>query len=1042
MREKINSFATFGNVNVDADHIELTIDPSETVDLFSLLPFSAQIPLPTISLDRVAYYFDSTELQISTRGYGTQTIIPDLMQLENIALSLEVQLQDVSTLVVTFTGDFVLAETTIPVTVIYTHATGDVEISADVPAITINLQSIASQLVGLTLPSALDKSISIPDFNLSGEITSSGERELIVSATGGNKHVYLIYKKIATTGKAIAVELANIGLASVLNDVTGLDISGIPYFGTVVLPTIGLTYATQSIEDLPEDVFSNSPLLSSLGNNIDEDFTAIILFEFLDDPIMLQYSGGGVPTFMPTVPGSLDVNTLISVIPGIDLSSVPLPPGISGLLELTIDTFSLDIKARSIKVAVSFPGTLTFFDGFLTVDNPMVLLEASSQGLNIDVDGDLSISGSDFDVSIERDEESGDYILSASADELPITGVIDQFHSEVLPSELNSLLSSLPFFSFSIDNPRISFPLSSSPLQIQLEGTPVIAGYNTVHMASVIIRQGGKTLLVQGFEIGSVNLASFLKGITGFNFNSIALLNQNLEAAILISPVTLPGVKLAGDKLSGFSIARGLSVQATMEFPPDCSSDKFCAVAEFLLGADARLNIQGTIASTTSFSLVAAVSDINLGGGIVLSEAGVEIQGGVKNSVGIIGAVDLSNPDITLTGRVYLSTSGVVLEMTMSGCWENAFGASWLNICSLQSLVAMVPGLTLTGLSLGAEIHIGDESCGTPLEATGFVGIDVLTPSQNYYYVNLEGSTTVGTILQAFCINTNIPAPLAESGFPYGFLSSFSLFGVELPHVPLTIPQGYRFKGTLRIIGLEASADVNIGLPNGIYFAVSLPPIRIGGELLQMYASKSDSSQGPFLVADVDLLPTPSVDIQASGYLKVLGISLETSLTITNTQFIFDTEGKFLNLFQASLHIFASYGDIEKASFRVQGSFSNTLYDTLENLIKNGLNAAAEEATKAFNDANRGLESAKDALDDAKGVFDSAKREVDSAQGAFDDAVDEVASLRRDVDGICSTKGCGSGKSLNKCSYIREGLLPGILTYNCYFSNPSLHWLS
>ena len=410
-------------------------------------------------------------------------------------------------------------------------------------------------------------------------------------------------------------------------------------------------------------------------------------------------------------------------------------------------------------------------------------------------------------------------------------------------------------------------------------------------MASVIIRQGGKTLRVQGFEFGSLHLACFLKSITGFNFNSITIFNLELEAAVLISPVSLPNIHLTGDKLSGFSITKGLSVQANMKFPPGCSSDALCAVAQFLLGADAQLNLQGTIASTTSFNLFAGVSNINLGSGIVMSQAGVEIKGGTTNSIGIVGAVDLSNPDITLAARVFLSTSGVVLEMTMSGCWENAFGASWLDICSLQASVAMIPGVTLTSLALGGEVHIGDDTCGTPLVATGFVGIDVITPTNNYYYVNIQGSTTVGTILSAFCININVPAPLAESGFPHGFISSFTLAGVELPHVPLSIPQGYRLNGTLNILGLEASADVTIRLPSGIDFAVALSPINVGG-LLRMTVSSSDQSRGPFLNAVITLLPTPNVNIEASGYLSVLGINLETSLTITNTQYIFNIQGR------------------------------------------------------------------------------------------------------------------------------------------------------
>ena len=1008
IQTKLSSLSSHGDITLSEESIQLTVDPAATPSLFSFLS-GGDVSLP-ITLEQVIYCFESLELTVDTRGYGSQTIIPNVLDLENIVLSFTVNLQDVNTLRVTFSGDWVFGSTLIPIEAVYNHGSGNTDATAQISDINVDLQLLANDVAGIPLPSALRGSATIPDLTVSGTVTSSGDIQLIVSTTDGDTQVYIIYTKEAgsTAKKAIAVEFSNIQLSSVFSDLTDLDISDIPYFGSAVVPTIGLTFSTAVIEDLPEDVFANSLLLSTNGNSVEEDLTAFILFDFTNDPIKLHYSGG-TPTFVPANPGSLSVNSLISAIPSFDLSSIPLPPGVSGLLQLSIDTFVLDIQARSIQIAASYPDSLTFFDGFLTVENPMVIIEGSHQGVKLDVDGDLSISGSGFDVTIERDEESGDYVLAAQADVLPITGLINQFQSEVLPSELNSLINSLPFFSFSINDPSLSFPLSSSPLQVQLGGTPVISGYNTAHMASVIIRQGGKTLLVQGFELGSVNLASFLRSITGFNFNSIALLNQDLETALLISPVTLPNVQLTGDKLSGISATRGVSVQATMQFPDDCSSDAFCAVAQFLLGEDAQLNLQGNIASATSFALIAGVSNINLGSGIVMSEAGVEIRGGTTNSVGIIGAVDLSNPDITLAARVFLSTSGVVLEMTMSGCWENAFGANFLDICNLYSSVAMIPGLTLTGLALGGEVHVGDDTCGTPLVATGFVGIDVLTPTQNYYYVNIEGSTTVGTILDAFCINTNIPAPLAESGFPNGFMSSFSLAGVELPHVPLSIPQGYRLNGTLNILGLEASADVTVGLPNGIDFAVALPPINVGG-LLRMYASRSDRSQGPFLTADIDLLPVPSVDIQANGYLSVLGISLETSLTITNTQYIFDIQGKMLNLFDANLHIASSYGNIQQATFTVQGSFTNNLYDVIENQIKNALDSAGKEASAELEAAQRELDRVRGVLDGANSALSAGRDEVNSAQSAFDSAVAEVARLRREVDSICSIKRCSSGK--------------------------------
>ena len=1011
MEMKLNALSSYGYVNLTGEYIQLSVDPAESLRLVNFLSGgTASLP---VTVDQATYHFDSSMLTLTTRGYGSQTIIPDTLQLQNTFLSLRVNLQNASSLDVVYTGDWVIDTTTISLQAVYHRQMGIVNFTAQLSSFSINLQNVVNNIAGITLPSALSGSVSISNFVVSGSVTSSLGVRLYVTATSGSTKVYAIYQKDANSlpKKAVAVEMSNIQFSSILQDTTGLDITQIPYFGSISV-NIGLAIATTRINDVPRNFFATGSLLSKMGNSIRENVTAIVLFGFSPIAIKFCYCSG-LPSFQPEIPGGISINDLLSALPGVDISSIPLPPGIGSFPQLRINTFTLDLQLRSIMVDIDYPNSLTFFDGILRIDNPLPIFNISRLGVKLDITGDLSISGIDLTTSISLDTALNKYCLAAEVSALPITSLISQMHLELVPSELNSLTSTLPFFSFSIRDASLQYCLPTSPLQIQLGGTPVISGYSTVHMASVIIRQGKRTLLVQGFDLGSVHLASLLRSITGFNFNNIAILNQNLEMALLISPVTLPNVQLTGDRLSGFSIKKGITVEAIMQFPPNCSSDALCAVAQSLLGANARLNLEGTIASTTSYTIFAGVSNINLGSGIIMSEAGFEIHGGTNNRVGIVGVIDLSNPDITLAARVFLSTSGVVLEMTMSGCWENAFGASWLDICSIQASVAMIPGVTLTGLALGGEVHIGDESCGTPLVATGFVGIDAITPTNNYYYVNIQRATTIGTILSAFCINTSIPAPLAQSGFSRGFISSFSLAGVELPHVPLSIPQGYRLNGTLNILGLEASADVTIGLPNGIDFAIALPPIRIGGQLLQMYASSSDRSRGPFLTADIDLLPTPSVNIYATGYLSVLGISVDTRMTITNTQYQFDIQGNMLGLFSANLHISASYGNINDASFRVRGSFTNNLYSVIESEIRNVLQGAADAASVAFNDAQAGLNSARDALNSANSELERGRADVRNAQAAFDNAGREVRDLRNRLDSVCSTRSCGSGKYMH-----------------------------
>ncbi len=607
-------------------------------------------------------------------------------------------------------------------------------------------------------------------------------------------------------------------------------------------------------------------------------------------------------------------------------------------------------------------------------------------------------------------DENNNYVLQASADVLPITSAISQFQASVLPPDLNSLLSGIPFLSFSIDDPSITYPFSSVPKQIQLGGTPVVAGYSTVSMEAIILRQASKSLLVMGFDIGSVNLADILKTISGSDFNSIAILNQDLELALVISPVTLPSTRFNGQKLQDISISKGVSVDAQMAFPSDCASDAFCAVAQSLLGANARLKLKGTIKSAGNFAIFAGVSDVRIGSGLTISNAGFEIQAGAETSVGITGSIVLTNPPITLTSKIFLSTSGVVLEMTQTGCWNRAFGASWLAICNILGSIGMIPGVTVTSLEVGGEISLGDPSCSTPITAIGFLGIDALTPTNNYYYVQFTGTTTVASVLSAFCVNISLPRPLAESGFPHGFLSSFSLTGTEISNAGISIPQGYRLNGTLNILGLEGSADVTIGLPTGINISVALPPINVGNGLLRMTASSSDTSRGPFLRAAIVILPSPSVDIAASGYVNVLGISAEASLKITNTNYEFSLSGRMLNLFQADLFISASYGSISRASFQVSGHFRNDLYDMVEDKIKNTLQNSANQATAAINSAQNKVNQEQGKFDSAIKSLQSAQRKVDSANAAFNSAVRELQKAQDNVNKVCTIKRCNSGK--------------------------------
>ena len=261
---------------------------------------------------------------------------------------------------------------------------------------------------------------------------------------------------------------------------------------------------------------------------------------------------GTVLTFTPS-PSTLSVRSLLNVIPGINVDSIPLPPGTEDLLDLYITDFEIDLESDSIAITVVFPGSLSYFDGLLNIGNIVVVTLLEGRDVSVEFLGEVGFAGTVLLAGVELNDEDK-YQFFAVGEQLPLTSVTAQLQADVFPDELSSLANSLP--SISINDPVLIYILDSNPQQIQVGGTPVIASLSTVQMDAVVIRQHTKTLLVQGYEIGTINLISLLNELTGYNFDGWVILNQNVQAAVLISPATLPNVQLTGNTLSTFAVQK------------------------------------------------------------------------------------------------------------------------------------------------------------------------------------------------------------------------------------------------------------------------------------------------------------------------------------------------------------------------------------------------------------------------------------------------------------------------------------------------------
>ena len=477
-----------------------------------------------------------------------------------------------------------------------------------------------------------------------------------------------------------------------------------------------------------------------------------------------------------------------------------------------------------------------------------------------------------------------------------------------------------------------------------------------------------------------------------------------MNIKFVLSPTTIQGVKLSVPAFKGYSLDQGISITAPLDWPSDCSSDEFCNVAYSLLGG-AKLKLEGTIANARSFTMTATIGDLNLGGDVVLLRAGMRFIGGTNPSTDVVGSLELTDPAITLMATIGVSVGGVKLEGSMSGCWNNAFGSKYLTICNLLLSMSINPSpLPISGLEFGGRVEVGKQSCGHVLTAESYVGVNVLNPSENYFYADV-GPVTFQKFFDAFCMNVKLPKPLADSGFPNGFKTSFSLLGRELPHAGIIIPPGYRFRGTINILGLEAYSDIYIQLPTRITAKINLPPLSIAGGVFKMYRNSTDTKAGPYINTT-----KRSPSIEAQGFVKVFGTSTEAKLLITDKKYEVEIERKILNLYEARLRIFAQYSkSITSRSFEVEGWFKNDLFDKINTALRDGLQKSADEANKHIKNAQKKIDVAKGKFDKAKAELHNAKRDVDKAQGSFDAAVAKVNDVRRKLDGICSYKSCKSG---------------------------------
>ena len=831
-------------------------------------------------------------------------------------------------------------------------------------------------------------------FGISGNPTISG--------WGGFRCHFLVTRyaarsyQTARTVFTFAINIPSFSLAGLVSRLTdgAVDISDIPVIGSLTIPETGLVVSSGDVIPNMLPYVLNGILAYTMPITKGVSLVAAIPFVSGQPPVLfiLKIGSGGVRFTIRDTGRSLTVGNLINaLVPDFNISDVPLPPGISDILNIQMTRFELTSKPKSLAVEFRANSDINIIPGFVSVVDPSLYVNitiSKPRKIRFKAGGFLQFGSIDFDVTIEQAAKGTGFIITAQGPIIDIGAIIGKFNADFLPAELSALLKKASMIDFKILEPRLRVPVGTgaSGFVVQLSGRPQIAGWAGVRLSCAIAKTDTGTAMAGGFEFANIGFAGVIQKLTGIDVSFLKLLDRSLKVAVVISSKTMPGVKLHGDVLNKIAIRRGLSLIALFSFPTDCEGDSFCKFCKQTLGPDASLQLSVTISSIAQFVIAASINNIQLGGGIELSRCALEFGIGTETYIGISATLALSNPPLKFTGELRAGADGVTITMLMQGIWKRAFWIDYLAFGNGIISATLKPSLPfLTGLELGGEVWLGRIDSGNEIKIRVYVGIDVLNPSDIYFYGSVN-QLTMAAIMRAFDFNVPLPPVLANSGFPEGLLVSYSSTARELRPSGITIPQGIVINGTLDILGFRLKVYIDVGLPRGIKLNIRMTPLNIAGGLIKLYKSRSDSSNGPMLVADVKLLPLPSINVAASGYVSFLYgmIEREVYLRITNSQFLFYIRGRFF-LFDSILKIYAPYGSLEKASFqifgRLLGQWFRQIQQRVVSIIKSGADAATQQISRA-------------------------QAKVSSAQSKLNSAIWKLGRARYQVSRLCRTRYC------------------------------------
>ncbi|XP_065177980.1 uncharacterized protein LOC135808686 [Sycon ciliatum] len=882
---------------------------------------------------------------------------------------------------------------------------------------------------------------------------TGGPTNVLLSSTAAiqelSADIEVLFTGLGTPNKKSVAVLAlpSISLPRIVDMLSGLDLSGLPFFGDLEIPATTVTISNADITSLPDGLAFTNTAVSGAR------FARGAALSFL------QNIGGQLKTFKTTLrPDSFNITldefptlheALALIFPGVQNLDIyrSLPNVVPGVFDLRVNRIAYNKQAGSLAVEASL-------DSFVLIPNLLEISTStvkasitkrpagsprqaapSSSQIKLSIEGTVTLFGLNLNLNINYNQATNAFgiRITSPSGEVKFDKLFDLIDSAA--NDLtNPAVAALQLKQSSIRDPLFEVNTKSGNVAFRIRGTPTMTGFGlfTVEaLANTSPRQFILTLNAKQFS-----MAKMLEVLTGLDLSGIpflGLLRGPSNIGITLSATNVPRIPFPITSYplnETTSIDRGLGFTVAFRLPADCASDPICNFFRLILGDQSIIfrvtginGPQATIAYRLPAQLsLGPVKLYNVDFGFSVSATAPPTVGltNIELDVPVPSPAEGQEP-LKFRGKLLIDpSSNVEAALQMIGIYENAFGIpvfSFGNV-DLGFRTNIACPICVSQLRFGGEVALGRrcyrgnrDNC---VIAQCIFNIDAVDVKNNYFYFAVN-RLSYRHILTAVGIPDNPGLVLLDAVEIRDVESSYSSIDRNIPSGILpggkTIKAGLVFKGIFNILFLvnvkvDVAVELLFGVPKSVNALVEVAPINLG--VLQVSAA-SDSRKGAKFELKATVLP-PSFFVEIDGRIVISALRFSASALIK-----IDNNGLFIRLagpifgLPSTFELKAQFADIRNpksfTNFGINGCFSTLGARVVQGVkaelqkASNGLRQGLDAATSALGEADRAVSQAVGTLNIKGSAERSARAGLDSAQNALNRARDTVR-------GLCSIRDC------------------------------------